>query len=68
MRKMIEKQIHLKREVLEIIVSLFEFHQDGIIPFNEIWHHLKDKTNGQINPYKEHELETEIHGTILKLL
>jgi hypothetical protein len=39
----------LEREILEVIVSLFVNHSDGIILFNEIWFHLLDKTNGTIN-------------------
>jgi hypothetical protein len=56
----------LEREILEVVTSLFGNHSDGIIPFNEIWFHLLDKTNGTINEYKKHEMETEIHGTIFK--
>ena len=40
--------------------------QDGVIPFNEIWFHLTDKTNGHINEHKKHELETDIYGSIYK--
>ena len=56
----------LERDILEVVVSLFDRYQDGIIPFNEIWFHLQDKTNGTINEYKKHEMETEIYGTIYK--
>jgi hypothetical protein len=56
----------LERDVLEVVVTLFDEYQDGIIPFNEIWLNLLDKTNGTINDYKKHEMETEIYNPIYK--
>jgi hypothetical protein len=56
----------LERDALEVIVFLFEYYKNGIIPFNTIWFHLQDKTNGTINEYKKHEMETEIYGAIYK--
>ena len=56
----------LERDILEVLVDLFEEYPNGIIPFNEIWLQIADKTNGSINEHKEHQLETEIYGTIYK--
>ncbi|ALI37212.1 hypothetical protein NMY3_03025 [Candidatus Nitrosocosmicus oleophilus] len=56
----------LERDALEVIVKLFEEYQDGVIPFSEIWYSMEVKTNGHINEYKRHQLETEVHGTLYK--
>ncbi|WP_161486429.1 hypothetical protein [Candidatus Nitrosocosmicus hydrocola] len=56
----------LERDALEVIVDLFVDFQDGVIPFSAIWSSLIEKTNGHINEYKSHQLETESHGTIYK--
>ncbi|MER5174413.1 MAG: bifunctional DNA primase/polymerase [Candidatus Nitrosocosmicus sp.] len=56
----------LERDVLEVLVSLFDRYQNGLIPFHDIWSQLEDKTNGTINEHNKHELETEIYGTIYK--
>jgi len=56
----------LERDILEVIVSLFKIYNDGIVPFIDIWIQLKDKTNGSINEFKQHEMETEVYGTIYK--
>jgi hypothetical protein len=56
----------LERDVLEVIVSLFKIYYDGIVPFIEIWFQFKDKTNGSINEFKQHEMETEVYGTVYK--
>ena len=56
----------LERDILEVIISLFDIYYDGIVPFNEIWLKIIEKTNGTINEYKKHELETEMYGTIYK--
>lgn len=54
----------LERDILEVVVDLFNVYPNGQIPFYLIWTTLKDKTNGHSNQFKENELETEIHGTI----
>ncbi len=56
----------LERDVLEVVVSLFEEHVDGTIPFNDIWLHLTNRTGGHINENKPHVLETEAYGPIYK--
>jgi hypothetical protein len=56
----------LERDALEVIVELFDEYADGIVPFYEIWRSMEGKTNGHINEYKTHQLETELHGTIYK--
>ena len=56
----------LERDILEVIVSLFKIYNDGIVPFIDIWIQLKDKTNGSINEFKQHEMKTEVYGTIYK--
>jgi hypothetical protein len=61
MKKNGRKANSLERDILEVTVSLFDEYQNGVIPFNEIWLHLIDETNGHINQYKEHELETKIY-------
>lgn len=56
----------LERDALEVIVELFDDYADGVIPFHSIWRSIEVKTNGHINEYKTHQLETEVHGTIYK--
>ena len=57
----------LERDILESVVDLFKEHPNGIVPFNEIWANLTDRTNGHINEYKQNELETEAYGIIYKM-
>jgi hypothetical protein len=56
----------LERDVLEVVVSLFDACPDGIIPFNDIWLHLTNKTGGHLNENKSHILETDAYGSIYK--
>jgi archaellin len=56
----------LERDVLEVVTDLFSEYSNGIIPFKSIWVLLIDKTNGHVNQYKDHELETDLYGTIYK--
>jgi hypothetical protein len=56
----------LEREVLEVIVNLFEEYTDGLIPFRNIWDSLAERIGGHINSYKSNEMESEIYGTIYK--
>lgn len=56
----------LEREALEIIVSLFDDHPDGFIPFYKIWDSLTEKLDGHINPHKNNQMETEMYGSIYK--
>jgi hypothetical protein len=57
----------LERDILEVVVDLFEEHYNGVIPFNEIWTNLIDKTNGHTPQFKEDGLETEVYETIYKM-
>jgi hypothetical protein len=56
----------LEMDILEVIVTLFGEHPDGVIPFNDIWFHLTDKTNGHVDDNKKHELETDVYGSVYK--
>jgi hypothetical protein len=56
----------LEREALEVIGSLFEEYPDGFIPFYKIWDSLTEKLDGQGNPYKSNQMETEMYGTIYR--
>ncbi|HEX5186698.1 MAG TPA: hypothetical protein VFV86_07390 [Nitrososphaeraceae archaeon] len=60
------KENSMEKSILEIILVLFNKYSDGNIPFNEIWNLVTKNINGEVNPLKGNEFETDNHGTIYK--